>query len=186
MFHNEKLQLQYLYVALFKKWRLARQERVMKSKAPICSCMYAWICSMLFSTFILMLARITAFFTEFFISKVGTWGLPTWTLEQLGKFKSFKALSFPQKNLDYRKKEQWGEHAVLKTNINFKGDKTACSIFSPPYHTACNSLQHMLWKMCAGTIKFMTYSPYLTNFSSYKKPIFIFAFWWFWAFDCIA
>lgn len=152
MFHNEKLQLQYLDVALFKKWRLARQERVMKSKAPICSCMYAWICSMLFSTFILMLARITAFLTELYISSMGQCGLPTWTLEQLEKFKSLKALSFPQKNVDYRKKEHWGEYAVLKININLKGNKTACSIFSPLYYTAFNSLQHMLWEMCAGTI----------------------------------
>lgn len=167
MFHNEKLQLQYLYVALFKKWRLARQERVMKSKAPIFSCMYAWICSMLLSIFILMLARITVLFTEFFISKMGTCELSTWTLEQLEKFKSLKALSFPQKNVDYRKKEQWGEHAVLKMYINFKGDKTACSIFSSLYHTVCNSLQHMLWKLCAGTIEFMTYLLCLTNFSFY-------------------
>lgn len=130
--------------------KIAKQERVMKSKAPICSCMYAWICSMLCSTFILVLARIKAFFIEFVISIMGTCGHPTWTLEQLEKFKSLKALSFPQKNVDYRKKEQWGDHAVLKMNINFKGDKTACSIFSPLYHTACNSLQHMLWKTCAG------------------------------------
>lgn len=46
-----------------------------------------------------MIARIIAFFTEFFISKMGTCGLPTGTLEQLEKFKSLKALSFPQKKM---------------------------------------------------------------------------------------
>lgn len=114
----------------------------------------AWICSMLFSTFILMLARITAH-CIFFISKMlKIWmcELPAWTLEHLGKFGSLKVFSFPQKNVVYSKKVQQGEHAVLKRNIYFKGDKTACNICSPLYPTACNRLQHMPCKTCAGTI----------------------------------
>lgn len=139
---------------MFRKWRLARQETVMKSKAPICSCIYVWICSTLFSTFTLLLARITAH-CIFFISKMikmGMCELPTWTLDHLGKFGSLKLFSFPQKNVVYRKKVQWGEHAVLKRNIYFKGDKTAYNICSPLYPTACNGLQHISCKNCAGTI----------------------------------
>lgn len=78
--------------------------------------------------------------------------LPTWTLEHLGKFGSLEVFSFPQKNADYRKKVQWEEHAVLKRNIHFKGDKTAYNICSPLYPTACNRLQHMPCKSRAGTI----------------------------------